>query len=300
MTAPVPSPSPSPFPASGPTVILRSMTGYTTREVAEVLGISPVQVRSFARSGVLEPARGSDGQLRFTFQDIVLLRAARELSEQKLSAQRIRRALRHLRSQLPEGRPLSAVSISAAGEHVVVRDKGTTWEPETGQVAFDFSVGGLASLVEPFAGRVAREAADEELDADGWYDLAWDLEAVSLEKAAAAYRQVLALAPDHFEARVNLGRLLHEASKLTEAEAEYRRAIEAAPANALAHYNLGVALEDQARPKDAAAAYERAVALDATLAEAHFNLARLREQQGDPRGALRHLSEYRRLMGAGG
>jgi tetratricopeptide (TPR) repeat protein len=276
------------------------MTGYTTREVAEVLGITPVQVRSFARSGVLEPGRGPDGQLRFTFQDIVLLRAARELSDQKLSAQRIRRALRHLRAQLPEGRPLSAVSIAAAGEHVVVRDKGTTWEPETGQVAFDFSVGELASRVQPFAGRVARDAQGEELDADGWYDLAWDLEAVSLEEAAAAYRQVLALAPEHFEARVNLGRLLHEAGALNDAEAEYRRAIDSEPASALAHYNLGVALEDQRRPEEAATAYERAVKLDGSLAEAHFNLARLHEQQGDPRGALRHLSEYRRLLGAGG
>jgi tetratricopeptide (TPR) repeat protein len=192
------------------------------------------------------------------------------------------------------------VSIAAAGEHVVVRDKGTTWEPETGQVAFDFSVGELASLVEPFSGRDAREAEHEELDADGWYDLAWDLEAVSLEKAATAYRQVLELAPEHFEARVNLGRLLHEAGELTEAEAEYRRAIESEPTSPLAHYNLGVALEDQGRPTDAALAYEQAVELDASLAEAHFNLARLREQQGDPRAALRHLSEYRRLLGASG
>src|SRR5262245_17979329 len=165
------------------------MTGYTTREVAEVLGITQVQVRSFARSGVLEPGRGPGGELRFTFQDIVLLRAARELRERDLSPQRIRRALKHLRGQLPEGRPLSAVSIAAAGEQVIVRDKGTTWEPETGQVAFDFSVGELASRVEPFAGRMARDAHDEELDADAWYDLAWDLEAVSLAQAAEAYRQ---------------------------------------------------------------------------------------------------------------
>ena len=277
------------------------MIGYTTREVAEVLGITAVQVRSFARSGVLEPGRGPAGELRFTFQDIVLLRAARELQAQNLSAQRIRSALRHLRAQLPEGRPLSAVSIAAAGEQVVVRDKGTVWEPETGQVAFDFSVGELASRVEPFAGRMARERAEaEELDADGWYDLAWDLEAVSLAEAADAYRRVLAIAPQHFEARLNLGRLLHEAGDVPAAESEYRAALASDPTSALATFNLGVALEDQGRPREAVDAYERAVHLDGALAEAHFNLARLREQQGDPRSALRHLSEYRRLMGASG
>jgi tetratricopeptide (TPR) repeat protein len=277
------------------------MIGYTTREVAEVLGITSVQVRSFARSGVIDPGRGPAGELRFTFQDIVLLRAARELQGQNLSPQRIRRALRHLRAQLPEGRPLSAVSIAAAGEHVVVRDKGTLWEPETGQVTFDFSVGDLASRVEPFAGRLARERAEsEELDADGWYDLAWDLEAVSLSAAAEAYGRALALAPGHFEARVNRGRLLHESGDLAAAEGEYRAALASDPSSPLAAFNLGVALEDQGRLPEAIGAYEHAVHLDAQLAEAHFNLARLREQQGDPRGALRHLSEYRRLIGAAG
>jgi tetratricopeptide (TPR) repeat protein len=193
------------------------------------------------------------------------------------------------------------VSIAAAGEQVVVRDTDTLWEPETGQVTFDFSVGDLASRVEPFAGRLARERATAEgLDADGWYDLAWDLEAVSLEEAAEAYRRVLSLAPTHFEARVNLGRLLHESGDLPAAESEYRAALASEPSSALATFNLGVALEDQGRLREAAEAYEQAVYLDAALAEAHFNLARLREQQGDPRGALRHLSEYRRLMGTVG
>jgi tetratricopeptide (TPR) repeat protein len=274
------------------------MTGYTTREVAEVLGISTAQVRTFAR-GLLEPRRGPGGGLRFSFQDIVLLRTARELRARNLSPRRIRAALSHLRDQLPEGRPLSAVAIAASGDHVVVRDHGTVWEPETGQVAFDFSVRELATRVEPFAGRLVSEQAEveEELDADGWYDLGWELEAVSLSDASAAYARALELSPEHVEARVNRGRLLHEAGDVATAEAEYRRALEEAPDSALASFNLGVALEDQQRYEAAIGAYARAVELDGELAEAHFNLARLRERAGDPRGALRHFSEYRRLTG---
>jgi tetratricopeptide (TPR) repeat protein len=277
-----------------------AMTGYTTREVAEVLGISTAQVRTFAR-GLLEPRRGTGGELRFSFQDIVLLRTARELRERNLSPRRIRAALSHLRDQLPEGRPLSAVAIAASGDHVVVRDQDTVWEPETGQVTFDFSVRELATKVEPFAGRLVSEhaEAEEELDADGWYDLGWELEAVSLSDASAAYARALELRPEHVEARVNRGRLLHEAGDLATAEAEYRRALEEAPDSALATFNLGVALEDQNRLNEAARAYETAVELDEELAEAHFNLARLRERSGDARAALRHLSEYRRLTGGG-
>lgn len=277
------------------TSTLATMTGYTTREVAEVLGITPTQVRTFARAVLLSPTRGATGELRFTFQDIVLLRTARELRERSVSPRRIRHALSRLREQLPEGRPLSAVTVAASGDHVVVRDRDTIWEPETGQVAFDFSVRELATRVEPFAGRLAREQMDEEMDADGWYDLGWELEAVSLQEAADAYGRALELRPEHVEARLNLGRLLHEAGDLSGAEAEYRHALEEDPDSALATFNLGVALEDQNRLKEAADAYVRAVDLDGELADAHFNLARLCERAGDPRGALRHLSEYRRL-----
>ena len=276
------------------------MTGYTTREVAHVLGLSPAQVRSFARSGLLSPARGPGQQYRFSFQDIVLLRTARELRERALSPRKIRRTLRLLREQLPEGRPLSAVRVAASGEQVVVKDRDTVWEPDTGQVAFDFSVGELASRVQPFAGRMAREwGASAGVDADGWYDLGWDLEAVSLPEAKEAYQRALELRPDHVEARVNLGRLLHGEGAVDKAEAQYRHALEVSPASALARFNLGVALEDQGRTPEAASAYRAAVELDPALASAHFNLARLCERGGDARGALRHLSAYRRLSGQG-
>lgn len=277
------------------------MTGYSTREVAEVLRLPPARVRAFARSGLLSPGRGPRGELRFTFQDIVLLRAAQGLRDRRVSPQRIRRALERLREQLPEGRPLSAVSIAAAGDQIVVRDRDTVWEPETGQVAFDFAVGELATRVAPFAGRLTRErAAARERDADAWYDLAWELEAVSLVEASEAYRRALAIRPDHAEARVNLGRLLHEEGRLAAAEAEYRAAVQASPGSALATFNLGVVLEDQGRLPEAADLYRRAVALDPDLSSAHFNLARLCERAGDPRGALRHLSAYRRLTALGG
>jgi len=274
------------------------MTGYTTHEVAEVLGLSPAEVRSFARTGLLAPGRGPRNEYRFTFQDIVLLRTARELRDRDISTRRIRRALHRLREQLPEGRPLSAVRVAALGDHVLVQDRGTVWEPETGQVAFDFSVRDLAARVEPFAGRLARERAHAEgLDADGWYDLGWDLEAVSVSEAKEAYRRALALHPDHAEARVNVGRLLHEEGDVEGAEREYRRALEGSPMSALALFNLGVALEDQGRAEEAVTAYGRAVELDPALSSAHFNLARLCEQGGDSRGALRHLAAYRRLVG---
>jgi len=271
------------------------VTGYTTREVASVLGLSPSEVRAFARAAHLSPRRGPRRELRFTFEDIVLLRAAKGLRDGKVPPRRIRRALTRLREQLPAGRSLSEVSIVAAGDHVVVRDQDTTWEPDTEQVAFDFSVGELASRARPFAREVAGRAPEEGLDADGWYDLGWDLEAVSLVEAREAYRRALLLRPEHAEARVNLGRLLHEDGETAAAEAEYRRALELSPRSAIAAFNLGVALEDLGRSHEARKAYERALELDPDLSSAHFNLAKLCEHAGDAQDALQHLSAYRRL-----
>src|SRR6267154_1299541 len=55
------------------------MTGYGSREVSRMLGLSVGQLRSYVRAGFLKPARGPRGELRFNFQDLVLLRTAQGL-----------------------------------------------------------------------------------------------------------------------------------------------------------------------------------------------------------------------------
>lgn len=253
-------------------------------------------MRRWAREGWLDAARLSDGTYRFSFPDIILLRAAEGLRAQGLSSRRIARALRRLAGQLPAGRPLSAVHITARGEEVLVRDRDTVWAPETEQVAFDFSVGELASRVAPFAARAAREReASGSMEADDWYDLGFDLEAVSVDEALRAYGEALALDSGHPDALVNVGRLLHEAGRLSDAEARYREALRADPDHALARFNLGVALDDAGRADDAIVAYTEAVGRDPGLAVAHFNLSRLLEERGDLTGAVRHLAAYKTL-----
>ena len=280
--------------------IFQAMTGYTTHHVAEILGLTEERVRTFARDGLLEPQRGPGNTYRFTFQDIVLLRTARELLDQEVPARRVRSALLSLRAQLPVGHPLSAVRVTADGERVIVRDQDTTWDPETGQVTLDFAVSDLAARVEPFAPDAQRaEPGDEDLSADDWYDLAIDLEAVSVDKARSAYKRAIALDPGHAEAHLNLGRLLHEKGDLAGAESHYRQACAARPDSALAAFNLGVALEDREQGAEAMAVYRRALKLDSDHAEAHFNLARLCEAAGDRTGALQHLAQFKRIQERG-
>ncbi len=276
------------------------MKGYTTREVAEVLGLPASQILAWTRSGLLTPERGPKGGYLFSFQDIVLLRTARELLDDAVPARRVRTALESLRGQLPVGRPLSAVRLSALGDRVLVRDEDTTWEPSSGQIQLDFAVSEAPERPEPIARRAPHARADgEEMGADDWYDTGVDLEAVAEERAVEAYERALAIDPEHPDALLNLGRLLHEGGDLPGAEARYRAAAAADPESARPLYNLGVVLEDQGEAAHAIEVYRRALRIDSDLADAHFNVSRLLHSAGRRAEALRHLDEYKRLLERG-
>ena len=271
---------------------------YSVREVAAILGLSPAQIRSYASRGFLDPERGRRGELRFGFRDLILLRTAGELSDAKIPQRKVKRVLQHLRDQLPEGRSLTGVRIATDGERIVVRDGGSVWNPESGQALFDFAVAEVVAKSEPFTRRAVEEARDsaERMSADAWYELACDLEITAVDDAVEAYERTLKLNPNHADALVNLGRLLHERGALAAAEAHYRRAMEIDPEHGVAAFNLGVVLEDLGRFRHAADAYELALDLDPDNADAHFNLAGLLERRGEKADAVRHLKAYRGLL----
>jgi tetratricopeptide (TPR) repeat protein len=273
------------------------MKSYTTRDVAKLLGLSEAQVRSHARVGYLAPDRGPHNSYRFSFQDLVLLRAAKALRDARIAPRRIRRALRALTRELPAGRSLSGMRISSEGNRVVVRDDGEAWNPESGQLLLDFRVAELAGQAAPVARQLAHRArrSDEPLTADQWYDLGADLEAAAPDDARDAYARAVALDPRHASARVNLGRLLQDAGRPAEAAEQYRAALAARPRHPTAAFNLGTALEDLGRRLEAIKAYREALDADVNFADAHFNLARLYEQTGRRAAALRHLKAYKLL-----
>jgi tetratricopeptide (TPR) repeat protein len=276
------------------------MTGYTTEEVARLLGLSSAQIRSYTRAGFLSPARDPRGGMRFSFQDLVLLRAAKGLMAARIPSAKIRGALRRLKQQLPRGRALSELRITAEGHRVVARDGAVAWHPDSGQLVLDFDVATLAERAAPLARRQAAAArrVEGDYDAGSWFELGLELEVSAPDEARDAYRRALELDPHHADAHVNLGRLLLETARASEAETHFRAVLADQPEYATAWYNLGIALEDERRPGDAIKAYERAIAADRRLADAYFNLARLYERAGKRAAAFRYLSKYRLLTDA--
>jgi tetratricopeptide (TPR) repeat protein len=249
------------------------------------------------RAGFLSPERGAAGRLTFSFQDLVFMRTARSLLSARVAPRRVRKALRRLREQLPEGRSLAAVRIAMEGSRIVVADGSRRWQPDSGQILFDFGVADLAKKVAPVVRRAFREAQEEgpEFSADDWFEWGCELEPGSPGEAITAYRRALSVDPRHPDAHVNLGRLLHEAGDAAAAEPHYAAALAARPDDGTAAFNLGVALEDMGRTPEALLAYQKAVRIDPDNADAHFNAATLAEKLGRPAEALAHLRTYRKL-----
>jgi DNA-binding transcriptional MerR regulator len=273
------------------------MESFTTRDVARLLGLSPTQVRSQARAGFLSPDRGPRNDYRFSFQDLILLRTARELARARVPSVRIRSALRDLARQLPVGRSLTEIRITAEGHRVLVRDGPDAWNPESGQLQIDFA------LVEPPRSRKPPMAyltrphttPEQPATAGEWFDRALSLETFAPNEANHAYTSALSIDPFFWDAHVNLGRLLQLAGHTPEAIEHYRQALSGGTADPTAAFNLGTALEEQREWTQAVAAYERAIRIDPRFGDAHFNLARLYEQLGQRAEALRHFRTYRLL-----
>jgi tetratricopeptide (TPR) repeat protein len=278
------------------------MPSYSVRDVERVLHLSAGTTRGLIRAGFVSPTRGAKREYRFSFQDLIVLRTARALILAKVPRQRIRRSLESLRRELPESLPLSGLAICAVGDRVVVREGDSRWQADSGQylLGLDVSVeNGVLNVVE-HAGHAAPAGKAAPAVPRDWFAEGLALEATDPKAALAAYRRATEADPDHPAAWINLGRLLHEQGATLEAEAVYRRALEAVGPDPLLLFNQGVLLEDLGRTAGALAAYSQAVAGDPDLADGHYNLARLYESLGEPQHAIRHLGQYRRLMGSEG
>jgi tetratricopeptide (TPR) repeat protein len=242
-------------------------------------------------AGFVTPGRGARNALRFSFQDLIVLRTAQSLVTAKVPPRRITKALKALRATLPAEMPLSGLSIGAVGDQVVVKEGGSRWQAESGQYL-------LAFEGDPASGKltvVERTPAPEPQDPEDWLERGIELERSDPEAAANAYRQAIEADPSQLDGWMNLGLLQHEMRRHNDALRTYLEALDVIGAEAVLLFNLGVLLEDMQRRREAIQAYEGALRVDARMADAHYNLALLLEKSGKPREALQHMAQYRKL-----
>jgi tetratricopeptide (TPR) repeat protein len=234
--------------------------------------------------------------LRFTFQDVVLLRTALQLRKAKTTPRKLREALARLKRDLPDELPLSGIRVAAEGNTIVVRMGPSRWDAVTGQMLLDFEVaevGGDVILLDASPERTSIAAAQ----AQERYELAEQLVTSDPIAAERHYRRAIELSPEPFYAAyVDLGALLCEQEhQCGEALRVVDEALKHFPRDAILHFNRAVALDTMGRLDEAKKGYEQCLGLDPDYADAHHNLAILLDKRGDRRGLIRHLSAYRRL-----
>lgn len=269
------------------------MQAYGVKDVERLLRLSRGTLNALVKAGFVTPTHGPRNAWQFSFQDLIVLRTAQALVDAKVPQRRITKSLKQLRKNLPASMPLSGLSISAVGDRVVVRAGKQQWQADSGQYLLAFegdpSQGSLG-VVEGEAR--ASPAAPEE---DDWFAKALALEDTNPKAAIAAYAHAVRVDPARIDARINLGRLLHEARRLSEAERVYVQGIDAVGPDPVLLFNLAVLLDDRGRQSAAIEVYEAALRVDPKLADAHYNVSLIYEAIGKPREAIRHMAQYRKL-----
>jgi tetratricopeptide (TPR) repeat protein len=272
---------------------------YSSREVAQIVGVQESRVRYWAQTGFIGPSERKAGRPAYSFQDLVSVKAAKELLERGVTVQRARKMLEALRAQLPEiDRPLAQLRIVSDGERLVVQGPDGSFEPASGQLVMDF---GLEALSAEVAARPAPVEASPA--ADSAYDefqraLALD-ERGERALAQAAYERALFADPQLAAAHTNLGNLWYQGGALEDARRHYHAALTLDPEQPEARYNLGNLYDQLGEHERAIAEWTQVVNACPEFADAHFNLgARLCAEGSGPRARV-HLERYLQLDGEG-
>ena len=292
-------------------------SGYTTREVANTLGLAPQRIYRYRQRLLPASRRDDNGEYRFSFQDMVLLRTAKNLLDADVAPHRALAALVKLRDSAEK--PLCAMRVGADGGTVVVREDETLWNAETGQGHLAFAtprfgqvhalsrrpagaenaVGATTPLTGDETKPSRRKAQDqsasvaiEERDSDDWYNLGLDFEDTDPAQAPAAYQRSIVLNPGNADAHVNLGRICQVRGDVKRAIRHYQLALNAASNHQLACYNLGTAFDELGEMDAALACYRKAP----NVPDAHYNLARIFKLRGDELATRRHMRDYQKLV----
>jgi tetratricopeptide (TPR) repeat protein len=295
--APLPT-SPSASPPPGDREPVTDL--FTRREVTKLLGVSETRLRSLDRSKVVSPSGHRGRQRAYTFQDLIALRATRELLSHRVRLRDVARAIGALRQTLPRvTRPLQELRIVGDGRRVTVRSDAGVFEPLTGQMVLNFEVKSLRDDVVRIL-RPERTSGSSKTAYDLYIEAtSLDENAATYERAEELYSRAIRLDPTLAIAYTNLGNIRFRRGDEPGAEGLYRRAIEIDPDQPEAHYNLGYVMLERGEAHQATAFFERALRGDPRFADAHFNLAMAWEQVGERARARPHWKRYLELEPVG-
>ncbi len=201
----------------------RVRSTYSVREIGRQFGLSERHIRRWTQDGLIRTVGGTrDGELRYDFQALTVLRRARELRHQGLT---IRQIEAELNGQLnlfpePEGRLLQLPRKTSAFEE-----------------ALHLHERGDAKAAEFYL----KAAMEGDHSPDAYCNLGiMEFEAGKVASAFDRFTQALRIDPRHFESHFNLAHLYFESGDMRLARLHYEIAAEIEPSFADLFYNLGL------------------------------------------------------------
>lgn len=273
-----------------------SLDLYSVEEASRLFNIAPSRLRYWERTGLVTRSVTAGKRRFYTFQDLIGIRAAKELLEQGMALRSVRRGIQALRETLPRvARPLSSLRVLTDGQNLIVRDGNGSFEPVSGQLVLDFEVDALHErVVRMLHGKSgdSRQRTAYEYYLEG---CKLDEDDRRIEDAEAAYHRAIELDPSFANAFTNLGNLLFRRGNAEQAEQMYRRALRVDAGQPEAWYNLGFLLYDKGDLERARQGFERALESDPGFADAHFNLAIVLEELERTDEAREHWRRYLEL-----
>jgi tetratricopeptide (TPR) repeat protein len=256
---------------------------FTRGEIVRLIGLSDARLRTLDRSGVVPPSAKKKGRRSYDFSDLIALRAAKALFDQKVRLRDITRAIAALREELPKIKsPLHELRIVSDGRRIVVQSEEGKFEPISGQMVLDLEVRDLRDdivrVLRPNAGRErAKQAYELYLKASQL-----DEEPSSMDEAVTLYEQAIKLDPWLSIAYTNLGNINFRRQQIERAEQFYMQALEVDKQQPEAQYNLGYLMLERGLPEVSIDYFLGAISSDPQFADAYFNLAMAYEQSGFP------------------
>lgn len=261
---------------------------YTRRDVGRILGVQASRLRYWERLQLIHP-RARWGERFYSFGDLVSLRTMQRLTQRRIPALRVKRAIRLVEQQCGAG-PLALHQLQfiEQGRELVIVAPGDSrpFNPLRQQWTFSFETSGFQEKLRHLSGPTAEDLFRAALECEA--------DEKTLPEAVRYYREILELSPDWVEAHINLGVSLYQLGDAEAARDAFRKAVQLDPSNGICRYNLGCVLEEQGAIDEAVEHLRCAARAMPNHADARFNLALAYEKRGQRRLAREQWRLYLR------
>lgn len=123
---------------------------FSPKDVVKICGISYRQLQYWDKTNFIKPTAINRGKYRhYTFSEVVLMRLAKVLRQNRVSIQKLRHVIESIKSMLPDvGCPLTDCSFLVSGEKVFIFDGDVLMDPSTSESFLRFDIRNLREEID--------------------------------------------------------------------------------------------------------------------------------------------------------